>query len=788
MAYPPILSKHEWPFSPQSLPNCVCWLDAADTSSYTPSAHVTAWRNKVVYGSSPAYTSYDGDGVGLQPVDGISDMVNNLNILSFNSYIGYKLQFRLPPITYSQTSRTIFYLINTTSNYGLNYEDYYIRNGSGTDDNPRDNSFTFSIDLGLFFFNNNYVSDFQQSFTSLNPVNITNKTTIICITTSNGFVVDGSSIPTNFNSPITMAIGTSSSQRIGNANNSNDLFSPPINIGDFLIFDGTLTNIQRQQVEGYLANKWGIQSQLPATHPYYAANPTTMICRPNNRTFQPVDIAGCQMWLDAADATTIVGTASNVTGWKDKSGSGYSASKYSVDTGSITTSTAPNGLPTLLLTNNRMTISNVTFNNAQTIFIVCNFVGGAYLSLASQGTNPLIGGNLWYFMTANWNLYFCSPNFTVYDTAYGVPYPPPRSTVYPVNTWGILCVGYNLGTTLSHYTINGTSRISNLNTSTANTTGTNTGVYVINGISQGHGGTITIGEILHYNRSISVSERLQIESYLVQKWNLASSFPSGNTFPTTHPGYYLPAYSTVFTPKALGPALWLDAADPSTITISESTGGFASWADKSGFGNSALQNNLDSGVIAYFIEDKISYVSVNNTRIYISNFTWYNVFTQFIVARAFSAITTALTNVQNYGNIYYSLSTENAPLVTINTYNTSDSRYGGSLPGVVSNFVIFCIGYNRDVTLSHYTLNGVSGIGNLFPNIGPQSASSTTGYFQINGTSTPNDTGFTDFSEILHYNRSLSVAERQQVEGYLAWKWGTASTLPTTHPYAKFSP
>jgi hypothetical protein len=44
-------------------------------------------------------------------------------------------------------------------------------------------------------------------------------------------------------------------------------------------------------------------------------------------------------------------------------------------------------------------------------------------------------------------------------------------------------------------------------------------------------------------------------------------------------------------------------------------------------------------------------------------------------------------------------------------------------------------------------------------------------------------------SEIVIYNQVLSTAQRQQVEGYLAWKWGLQANLPTsTHPYKAIKP
>ena len=47
---------------------------------------------------------------------------------------------------------------------------------------------------------------------------------------------------------------------------------------------------------------------------------------------------------------------------------------------------------------------------------------------------------------------------------------------------------------------------------------------------------------------------------------------------------------------------------------------------------------------------------------------------------------------------------------------------------------------------------------------------------------------YTQFNEILVYNRALSTLERQTVEGYLAWKWSLQGSLPTSHPFKLFPP
>jgi hypothetical protein len=43
-----------------------------------------------------------------------------------------------------------------------------------------------------------------------------------------------------------------------------------------------------------------------------------------------------------------------------------------------------------------------------------------------------------------------------------------------------------------------------------------------------------------------------------------------------------------------------------------------------------------------------------------------------------------------------------------------------------------------------------------------------------------------DLAEIIIYSRELNTSERQQVEGYLAWKWGLQSSVVLKHPYANY--
>jgi hypothetical protein len=45
-----------------------------------------------------------------------------------------------------------------------------------------------------------------------------------------------------------------------------------------------------------------------------------------------------------------------------------------------------------------------------------------------------------------------------------------------------------------------------------------------------------------------------------------------------------------------------------------------------------------------------------------------------------------------------------------------------------------------------------------------------------------------DIAEIMMFNTEMTTPQRQQIEGYIGWKWGIARTLPTTHPFYKYPP
>lgn len=132
----------------------------------------------------------------------------------------------------------------------------------------------------------------------------------------------------------------------------------------------------------------------------------------------------------------------------------------------------------------------------------------------------------------------------------------------------------------------------------------------------------------------------------------------------------------------------------------------------------------------------------------------------------------------------------------------------------------------RDTSLDYFIVNTESPVANLsYPNtstaiqLGEGLWDRTTAYIYRNGTlcnsqalsssanlsstdplvvgAYPNSSGTLsppaiwmngDIAELLIYTSTLSTYQRQQVEGYLSWKWGQQSNLPLLHPFRNAAP
>ena len=119
--------------------------------------------------------------------------------------------------------------------------------------------------------------------------------------------------------------------------------------GEIIVYNSVLSSTQIRVIESYLSTKWAIA--LSGFYPY--SKPAPLV-----RGFNPIDIPGCQLWLDAADPTSVTGTTS-VTAWRDKSGNGRN-----LGVGSGTTSYANNAITlnsSYMFVTSAVDLTNFTF-------------------------------------------------------------------------------------------------------------------------------------------------------------------------------------------------------------------------------------------------------------------------------------------------------------------------------------------------------------------------------------------------------------------------------------------
>ena len=740
------LSKTIWPFSPQSIPNLLLWVDAADTTSYTPSTAITTCRNK---GYSSGSLSVTGT------VNATSTTINSLPTFAFAA----SAFMVCPSLVFLQTTRTAFVVVNIGASGTIRY---FMVGGSNSLDTQ---FYSYSTDLELNYSgHNNYVA--------ASPSPMFSTTSLLCATTlstNGGLFINGTAQTLTTNTPLAYATGTSTTQQLGASGTGT------FTLGEAMIFDGAITDIQRQHIEGYLAKKWGLQALLPASHPYYN-NATWGVSHPFNRTFSPPDISGCKLWLDGADSASITLSGSNVTAWADKSGNASNATATGT-AGGITTSSAgvvfSGGASWMTIAGIAGTLTNTPF----VVFVVETFTGNfaskswffgddantgvtdSTLTLGyRQGTGAANGHNGAYSMSF-WADDLDDLNFTA------------SSPTGVTRLWS----NYLPTATNRNVRLNGAVDATHTNFTRLNAFATPV-LGRANGLGYYYG---TISEIIIYNQDIGVPQIQQVEQYLAWKWKLVSNLVPG------HPGKTLPAFQTMFSPKSItGLSLWLDAADTLTITLSGSN--VTVWKDKSGSGYSAVPN---SGTVTQTTLNGNNVVNFGTAVMRADNFVWSSSFTQIFVGYVATGDIIIDTLSGAYGDYVY---TGNGALMNINTYATNSGvlQVNDSVAGSVApknTWFIFSIGYGSTGTAAiNYTLNGTVRTTTVFAGSGGSATNAALPLY-IGGATAAFGTGV-QFAELIHFNVAISTSQRQQVEGYLARKWGLLANLPSTHAYNKIKP
>lgn len=483
--------------------------------------------------------------------------------------------------------------------------------------------------------------------------------------------------------------------------------------------------------------------------------------------FDPRSVQGCILWLDAADSSSYTMSGSNLSSWKDKSVSAYTCSP--VTSNNITQSTQ-NGLNVFYFNNVRASISSFVWNHECTLFVVTKSAASTFIYALMNGTTYLD-----YFYIANNALFYLNSAYQLYDSnASGTP-------IQTANTWGVASIGYTAGTGVTNFAVNGTTRTTRNITGTAPSAGTSTtGTLYLNGNGTAATDASYIAEIIQYNRPVTTIERQRIEGYLAWKWGLKSSFV------VSHPYYYYTPPTRLFQPTDIdGCRFWIDAADYSTLTLSTNT--VTGVKDKSGYGSNLTSGTGFTWNVTKFNTSYPSFYNASTTGAVVgvnSSFSLAQPMTIF-----FAGATGALTGFHDLcdsttsGNrvtIYY---WNAAPLVLrLYSGNAATPLSGTSTVGTNSTFVnSIIVNGTSSILYENGAVTAQSG------NPGSQGFTGLTIGNRYNYTGSP-EGFFGHICEVIIFNSSLSTAQRQQVEGYLAWKWGIKSRLSSGHPFLSYPP
>jgi hypothetical protein len=784
-------------FTPLSVPTCIMWLDGADPTTMSPGAvgggQITAWRDKssnAVSYASGAIPNYAG--CNVQPPTYVTGGGLNFNpsIPGGGTYTNGTTQGLVAAGGYplNATGFTAFAVAIATGTM-TTFNSYFSWWNAGA---------TQFIDFDARSGNCQITTDGGGTL-NLNPASTTLTTTrqiqiLQGTTTGANFFVNGTLTNTTSYTYTQTSNPVAVNVAIGNQAPGFRSFSGTIY--ELLVYNSALTAAQRQAVEGYLASKWGLQGSLAlahpnylttgnfvrsltlaTTHPYYSLPPAT-------RAFTPLDVPGCQIWLDAADLSSFTfSSGTTISSWKDKSGFGNNFTStagtntriadgaYSVvsfSTGNYMSST--NQVP-LALTSSFFVVVKVLDIGGINMIVGCtNITSGGNLSDFSiriidgllNGTSAKLGneddiGNQTYYVNGSFN-----PNFgtSTYNNTYSI-----------IDTM-----------------VSGKSGTTYITLSSA---------FGSNRYLKGN-----IAEFLFYPGGVTGAQRQAVEGYLANKWGLKASIPVF-TNPTSIPSC----------------AMWLDGAD--STTMFQNTAGttpitadgqtIAAWRDKSANGylfiqpttgnqpvyKTGIQNGssitrwngtstgLQSSTTLPFYTSASSggsfffvfMVTSNNTQRFLMTYQNQTSGT-FCVSESEIGCPTGNSDAGNFG-IHQGCGKANVALnqITTNTYVMMNLNLlsSGTAP---ANTTIFKNGTSAAMTAQ----NGGFYSGTTYPSAN-NARNLNIGYRVPVGTFSIDCWLAGDIAEIVWYQTPLSSAQQQQVEGYLAWKWGLQAQLPATHPF-----
>ena len=498
------------PFSPTQVSGCQLWLDAADsaTISFSSGTSVSQWNDKSGANNNALQAT-----TANQPSTYTS--ANGLTGMNFGTSNFFRGSFS-SPITGTTLSAFVVLNMNaSTYNYGralslsISNNNDYIGGAGGTNIARNagnvalwEEAFGGSGTAGPFSINTSTTYIVDSMFDGTTHIAYLNGSNVASVATSTSFSI------------YLFGIGFQAYQLVSAGS---DYWIGYIN--EVIIYNSVLTEAQRQNIESYLAQKWGLKGNLPNGHPGFASvlYPSSRVqsLTPMTYTYTPTTIAGCFLWLDAKDPTTFAfSSGSNIMSWIDKSGVGNNATS-SNGTATYTANSVYFPGSANLITNANITLNNVTIF---TLFTYTGTVGYRCLLTGYSNTSSVGGITVVYNNLSGSNFYLVG--------SYGVA--------------NVVTAPLNSASGGSPYIVcfTNTSSVPTLYQNGSNVTNSPvtqvlTGTYKtsigadVDGLQYVTG---NLYEVIVFSNVLTTTQRQNIEGYLAAKWSLQSSLSSDNPY------------------------------------------------------------------------------------------------------------------------------------------------------------------------------------------------------------------------------------------------------------------
>lgn len=258
----------------------------------------------------------------------------------------------------------------------------------------------------------------------------------------------------------------------------------------------------------------------------------------------------------------------------------------------------------------------------------------------------------------------------------------------------------------------------------------------------------------------------------------------------------------LWAPSQITTALWLDAADASTLydatsggSLVAADGAIARWEDKSGNARHFTQRNSGARPLR-----KVSAQNGNDIIEFDGTADYLYGGTSPISLNSFTAFSVVKFRTTTNSNRFAILGRRNSdlPIFFHRTQVISSSQFYRS---VVGDTLAGATGFNASFSTSAYIMfaTTVSSSthsffidGSLFGTPATQTATGTPNEWTIGALTSASGTIGQEFGDIdaceFILTTGLVTSDRQRLEGYLAHKWGLASSLPNDHPYKNGPP